>query len=247
MPDVSDKDLVEMLIYVLHRGSIDCIANHMFRFSRFSLNANSPWVARITLRGWMLQDLEADGMRAEDTGGLRLVEKPKAPDGGPRPLKEGLRGSEDDPIYIPIGSKRERALNQLKGQHKAERKQVVLTVSSVVMTTTAFGDFSKITIISKIIPGSKLRRASEEAQKLWRVFVHQPQTARCLVFLLLLGLLCQEIAQQYNKAGDYFADILSLDVSLLTMVSACLQELMVNDRATGMLRIMSCTVIPSRR
>ncbi|KXX80757.1 hypothetical protein MMYC01_203952 [Madurella mycetomatis] len=79
------------------------------------------------------------------------------------------------------------------------------------MSTTAFGDFSKTTIITKILSGSKLRRAGEEAQRIWRVFVHQPQTARCLVYLLLLGLFCQEIAQQYSKAADYFAKTLKLD------------------------------------
>ncbi|KAK3306496.1 uncharacterized protein B0T15DRAFT_142763 [Chaetomium strumarium] len=92
-------------------------------------------------------------------------------------------------------------------KEKAKSKMLVLNASSVVLSTSPFGDFSKMTIISKILPGSKLRRAGDEAQKLWRLFVHQPQTARCLVFLLLLGLLCQEIAKQYNIAVDHLVSI----------------------------------------
>ncbi|KAH8742641.1 hypothetical protein F5883DRAFT_595571 [Diaporthe sp. PMI_573] len=205
MPDVRDKDLVELLICVLHRGSTDCVANHMFRFTRFSLHTGLQWIARITVRSWMLKDIENN----------------ETPEG-----EDGFRGSEGNPIYIPGGSKREQALTRLKrseegqensvknGQAKAKSKQVVLNVSSIVISTTAFGDFSKMTIVSEILSASKLRYAGNEAQKLWRVFVHQPQTARCLVFLLLLGLLCQEIAQQYNDAANHFASILSLDSNL---------------------------------
>jgi len=232
IPDVSNKDLVRLLIYVLHRGSIDCVANHMFGFSRFYLNDSSPWVARITVTSWMLQDLEPHDRGANDTGSLPPAKQPEVPQG-----EEGYRRRKEKPIYIPANSKREKALHHLKGikggQHKVKRKQVALTVSSIAISTTAFGDFSKTTIISEILPGSKIIRAGEEAQKLWRVFIHQPQTARCLAFLLLLGLLCQEIAQQYNQAADYFADILNLDVSLPLMTWRCPPSIADRDRQSN--------------
>ncbi|KAK3306495.1 uncharacterized protein B0T15DRAFT_142806 [Chaetomium strumarium] len=37
MPDVCNKDFVELLIHVLHRESTDCVANHSFQLARFSL------------------------------------------------------------------------------------------------------------------------------------------------------------------------------------------------------------------
>lgn len=67
-----------------------------------------------------------------------------------------------------------------------------------------------------MMPGSKLRYAGEKAQELWRIFVHQPQTARCLVFLLLLELLIQEIEKQYMDAAAYLIGKLNLDVSRIS-------------------------------
>ena len=42
---------------------------------------------------------------------------------------------------------------------------------------------------------------------------HQPQTARCLVFFLLLGKMCEVITVCYEKAIDTLSSILKLDVS----------------------------------
>ncbi len=42
---------------------------------------------------------------------------------------------------------------------------------------------------------------------------HQPQTARCLVFFLLLGKMCDVITVCYEEAIDTLSSILKLDVS----------------------------------
>jgi hypothetical protein len=200
MPDVS-KDVVELLVYVLLPDSVDCLANHVLGFSRFSLHTKARWVAKVTVRGWKCEKHEEN----------RFSE---APGSGTQSPSKSHHGNEDR-IYLPEDLKEGlKKLDKRKYKDYMDQpKMVVSTISSIITSTNVFGDFSKTAIISKIIPRSKLRSAGEKAQELWQRFVHQPQTARCLVFLLLLGLLCQEIAKQYEEAANYFVDILKFDVS----------------------------------
>ena len=83
---------------------------------------------------------------------------------------------------------------------------LLLKVSSISLATNDFGDFSKCLIISTIYTDRDMEKVAKKAQKLWQTFAHQPQTARCLVFLLLLGSLCKEMAKWYARAADLLTD-----------------------------------------
>ncbi|KAE9372599.1 hypothetical protein N431DRAFT_439681 [Stipitochalara longipes BDJ] len=58
-------------------------------------------------------------------------------------------------------------------------------MSSIAISTNAFGDFSKCTIISDLIKDETMQGIVEESQRILQKFIHQPQTGRCLVFLLV--------------------------------------------------------------
>jgi hypothetical protein len=88
-----------------------------------------------------------------------------------------------------------------------------LEISSIVISTNPFGDFSKCTIISELIDEDGMEGIVEEARILWQKFIHQPQTGRCLVFLLVLGKLCQKVTKTYEEAINKLTSILELDVS----------------------------------
>jgi len=94
-----------------------------------------------------------------------------------------------------------------------------LEISSIVLSTNPFGDFSKCTIISELINQEEMKAVVNEARKLWQQFVHQPQTGRCLVFLLVLGKLVQKITETYNVAINKLTSILELDVRAYSMTS----------------------------
>jgi hypothetical protein len=47
----------------------------------------------------------------------------------------------------------------------------------------------------------------------WNKFIHQPQTARCLVFLTLLRMIYQYIIQDYEDAINEIRPFLELNVS----------------------------------
>src|SRR5205814_2097878 len=77
----------------------------------------------------------------------------------------------------------------------------------------AFGDFSKCTIVSELIRPDKMEDIVGQARDLWQNFVHQPQTARCLIVFLVLGEICKIIASNYDENLRALAPIISPDVS----------------------------------
>lgn len=199
------KTQLQLLAYVLHPESIDCLNSHILRVSEFSCQKQDAWVARITLRSWSRQELSQIGSAAS-----------------PVPVnKTGLDrflSVEDDLITLPHHLEEPlRAVNNLSFDPTTSHC-VDLKISSITLSSNAFGDFSKCSIISEIIPPDKLKKLGEDARELWQKFTYQPQTGRCLIFLMTLGLLCQEIARESRDAMDYFVRILDLDVSCASSV-----------------------------
>jgi hypothetical protein len=115
--------------------------------------------------------------------------------------------TDDEPIYLPMN------LEEVWLPTVNKKLSFELEVSSIVISTNAFGDFSKCTVISDLIGKSDMKAIVEDAQKLWQKFIHQPQTGRCLVFFLVLGKMCQQITEDYEKAIQELTSILKLDVS----------------------------------
>jgi hypothetical protein len=179
--------LLDLLVYVIHRESAVCLGNHVLKFSRFACQRGQQnWVASITLRSWQV------GER------------------GPEPPKKSTNSSKDDePIYLPQNLKKVWE----KAKQIEEKLSFELDVSSIVISTNAFGDFSKSTIVSKLIGKDEMEEITQDARKLWQKFIHQPQTARCLVFFLVLSKMCQHITQNYKAAIRELTFILELNVS----------------------------------
>jgi hypothetical protein len=95
----------------------------------------------------------------------------------------------------------------------AAKHHVEDRATTIVMTSNNLGDFTKCTIISRIIDEECMVQFSKTAVEIWNAFVHQPQTTRCLVFLLLLGLTCESLAKKYEDIHDVLNNELGLSVS----------------------------------
>lgn len=129
--------------------------------------------------------------------------------------KDDRRTEDDRPISLPV-----EVMGLLKERHPDSATaddnihgQVELNVSTFVMKTNDFGEFSKCSIISDIIPSQKLKDLGDEGQAIWHNFIHQPQVARCLVFMLILGRMCSEAALSFKDAGEYVFTLPPIDVS----------------------------------
>ncbi|KAI0003932.1 hypothetical protein F4779DRAFT_601025 [Xylariaceae sp. FL0662B] len=208
-----DCRLLALFSCVFHRGSTDCFIAHDSRFPDFSCQKGDTWTTRITLRSWYRSITTTNGKNSGsvDPSGTATPSIDQICD-----HQALLSNDEDAPIMMLDSLK--KALESLnKAAFRAEREnpvQVKLRISSIVLSTYGFGDFSRCTIISELLD-KKHKEIGEKTKDLWEKFIHQPQTARCLVFLTVLGFLCQEIAAEYRDAMNYFIQTLKLDKSFI--------------------------------
>lgn len=130
-------------------------------------------------------------------------------------LPVSTKNGNEEGIFLPRHFKglADKTLAELNIKNNLTSTRYMPQMSSIVLATNDFGDFSRCTIISELLDKQLLHDIGEQARILWQRFVHQPQTARCLVFFLILGLLCQKIAEQYKNAIEVVSSILNLDVS----------------------------------
>ncbi len=211
------RSLVDLLFYVVHRAGGTNFGNHCFNFPNFYCDTRETWVAGITLRNWAVSGT------------------------GPSPTETRSTFAEEEPIYLPqhLRTTWERAdLEEVWKGKDAKTKFCLLETlsfeletSSIIVSTNRFGDFSKCTVISDLISNDDMKLIVEEARKIWSIFIHQPQTGRCLVFLLVLGFLCRSIEKEYDQGIGILTPILSLNVST-NRKSRAAEDLMDADKGT---------------
>jgi len=188
------KEILELLVYVVHPESAACLGDHIrdiLNFSRFSSQTGDTWVASITLRGWRVHT-------EDEINKARGVE-----------LTDLKRQNSADDFYLP------RNLMQVWENVVGLSKQTSFKpeAASIILSTNSFGDFSKCTVVAEFIDPEKMTILATKARKVWQRFIHQPQTGRCLVFFLLLGNMCEALTTQYTEAIKILSDLLIIDVS----------------------------------
>ncbi|KAI1746406.1 hypothetical protein F4680DRAFT_463577 [Xylaria scruposa] len=181
------KNLVRMLAFVLHPEAVICLSNHVLHTPRFSFHKGPTWMTSITVGSWILTNTELKSLKHDSV-------------------------MANESIKLPAELKDAAVLHG--GALKSPQSRVSFFVSSVVLTTNAFGDFSRCTVISEFDDEyMKAKRnepaVAEKCNEMWQVFVHQPQTARCLVFFHMLGKLCTKLCKQYTNTVKEFESIFS--------------------------------------
>jgi hypothetical protein len=199
-PSAIPREVLELLVYVIHPESAACLGDHVLNLSSFSCRTGDTWVASITLRSWRVESEPVE----KNKKGKRIEKREDLSDTSPEDCHD---------FRLPLN------LKQVWVQKKGVGEDTIFKpeVSSIVLSTNSFGDFSKCTVVSGLFPDNKRDEKMEsivkDARILWQKFIHQPQTARCLVFFLVLGKFCHEITDHYEKAIEKLSSILKLDVS----------------------------------
>lgn len=187
-PDTIPRSLLELLVYVYHPESANCLGDHIRNFSRFSCQARDTWIASITLPSWAVQQAPPTGEELSSS---------KGPHGNPTEFSFPWKYHE---VWEKVPEVNENMIFKLQ-------------VSSLILSTNAFGDFSKCTVVSGLFKDDSNIKSiiDKDVRKLLGEFIHQPQTARCLVFLLLTGKMCQKIVEDYEKAISKLDSVLIID------------------------------------
>ncbi|KAI8634080.1 hypothetical protein F5Y19DRAFT_487609 [Xylariaceae sp. FL1651] len=195
------EKLTQMLAFVIHPEAVTCLSNHILHVPRFSYQQGPSWTTSITVGSWVITDGPSGTLKHGSVMAKESIQLPKK-----------LREAEAELSQHSSGGSRLWESNFC----------VSFFVSSIVLSTNAFGDFSKCTIISEANDNETEEKREnhielgELSNEIWQVFMHQPQTARCLVFLHMLGIHCTRLSKQYSNTIEEFASIVdSTDAFLL--------------------------------
>ncbi|KAI1158017.1 hypothetical protein F5B18DRAFT_642755 [Nemania serpens] len=199
------ESIVQMLVFVIHPEAATGLSNHVLHVPRFSFLKGPAWTTSITLGSWMLTDRKLDTLQQQNV--LMAKEFIQLPDELKRELQK-----EESP---------KDEYSALKFLRRSD-SGVSFSLSSVILSTNAFGDFSRCTIISEGVDDDlksdrdELRELVEISNETWQLFVHQPQIGRCLVFLHVLGMLCTRLCENYRGTiAEFASSVEATDAFLL--------------------------------
>ena len=93
--------------------------------------------------------------------------------------------------------------------------------SSIVITGDRTGNFWTCSVISSLIKeeykGNLERHSMENyaarVREITQLFVHQKDVGRRLSFVMLVGILCFDLAREYNKIIEYLESLMQSSVS----------------------------------
>ncbi|KAK0715081.1 hypothetical protein B0H67DRAFT_553679 [Lasiosphaeris hirsuta] len=176
--DIDEKNgagLVGPFVYIWHNELLDAFEDHLGSTSTFTHNSTeTTWTASLTVLHWSILPF-----KNEKSGHVH-------------------RFPADDPL-----PQRRKARQQPSSAAAKETQQHWITEkaepTTILMTTNALGDFTKCSIVSKMLPECAIYRFADTATEIWTMFSNQPQTGRCLAFLHLVGLVCEATSAHYEE------------------------------------------------
>jgi hypothetical protein len=220
--------VVRELAFVWHPESLDTCDDHFGTICQFRDSRKPSWITSITLLHW---SLTIKPVAAED--GSKAASRKFSfplPFQGKKHSKIAPRVSSADP-KAPFPFPPDDIDGFLGQKHWAEqfcidedelamfRPHLELNSSSVVISTSPFGDFGKCSVLSRAVEEAVHLRLSKIAIEVSNAFIHQPHTARCLIFMLYLGAICDAIALQYEDILKCLDKPLGLGVGCLRLCS----------------------------
>ena len=106
-----------------------------------------------------------------------------------------------------------------RGRRRRDPSSTIRQFSmSLVMTGDLNGQYWTCTLISDLIDEESVLQYTMEARQICQMFIHQQYTARALVFILLLGYLCDSLSIECENFMDELTIIMGMDVSKLRVI-----------------------------
>lgn len=187
------------------------------------------WATSITLMFWRLlsdedrkvRDLERadEGGHASSEGGATCRDKSNGTDG-----TIPLRRTEEDREFPPpkmLGRGRRRWW-RIGGGGSAHKKVGSSGPGShmheIAISMGITGDYSgrgwTCSIICELFSEEEMTGHVREAARVMQMFIHQQYSGRSLVFLMLLGHICNQLAQECSRFVEELKDIVPSRVSI---------------------------------
>ena len=237
-----------------HPDALDTFDDHLGILSHFfdatnqlSNGGEDMWITSITISHWRLQnDHERDIRKIED----KLEDDEKEQRVKAQRLRQGAdkrqaKGESHESVRaggaVPlitdfppksVSDKRNKTLAQ------AGRKHQLSTIRELSMSLVITGDWMgrcwTCSIVSELIDEQAIAKYTDEIKDILQMFIHQQYTGRVLVFLLLLGYLCESLSKECENFTEELDDIMGMDVSILSPpVSKILRQTAYDSPANG--------------
>jgi hypothetical protein len=85
--------------------------------------------------------------------------------------------------------------------------------SSLVITGDANGHNWICSVWTSLADSQTIKDSMKSLLRVLHLFIHKPTTGRCLVFLLILGHVCEKLAVEYRSILEYLDSVVQLGVS----------------------------------
>jgi hypothetical protein len=186
--------ILKAFIHGWHPDAMDTFDNYFGNSSRFSDTRDAMWTTTITISHWSI--------RAADLSKQY-----------PARFHEGRIKGDFPPASI-ANPKPESKSKQ--GKPKKERPAVGVIEersTSLVVTGDSQGFFWLCTIWSSLTKHKHLEVPVNSLPAVLQCFIHQQASGRCLVFLVLLGHLCERLAKKHDRMLDQLNTVVDLGAS----------------------------------
>jgi hypothetical protein len=217
---------LQALVYMWHTDALDMFDDYLGELSNFFDTTNqSPtggednWITSITIKHWRLQDdIESTVRRIErgvDENELRKRQKRRdakeRDDRNKKGIVEEIQPESDFPPRSVADSR--KAAEELDGMIRHPSKIHELAMS-LAITGDEKGRSWTCSIVCELFDEKAVSGYMAEAARILQMFIHQQHAGRVLVFLLILGHMCEKLAEECDWFMRELDGIMEMNVSL---------------------------------
>lgn len=177
-----------------HPDALDTFDDYFGTSSRFSDTREAMWTTSITISHWSIRPSDLSK-------------------GYPSRFHEGrTKGDFPPPSIANLGSV-DGASKQRKVKNENPIRVIEERSTSLVVTGVSQGFFWLCTIWSPLTKYKHLEVPVNSLSAILQSFIHQQASGRCLVFLILLGHLCERLANEHERMLEQLNTVVDLGVS----------------------------------
>jgi hypothetical protein len=190
--------MVKSFVHLWHPDALDPLDTYFRNISRFGETREAIWTTNITVSHWIIGNVVNENSPME------------YPD-DPERFKEGERRKNADfpPLSVLTGGAK-KDLKQ-KGDKKPFIEERCL---SLVITGDPFGHYWACSLWSSITNAHRVQACIKSSLPKLQHFIHQPASGRCIFFVIMLGHICETLADKYRDTLDRLDEIVELGVSV---------------------------------
>jgi hypothetical protein len=179
-----------------HPPSIDTFDDHFRGSSNFADAKLDSWVTTITLSFWCLRQNREKHNKTYNI------------------FDEGRDNAPFPPEKVALVKKVKSHWWQKQKSQNFKAQEIEEGSCSLVISSDNSGDWMACSVISPVLSEFAMNGCIRQITRVLAEFLHQPQTARCLTFLIFLGAMCDSLSEEYESILEELTKAIKLGVCI---------------------------------